>query len=389
MRLVSLDDRGCRSARRVGAKAARLARARQAGLPVLPGWALPVAEARAALRAGAAAVRDGNVAAARRAVLAHGLDDDLAGELRAVAARLGRRVIVRSSSPLEDDPRWSGAFSSIGEIGPGEVAVAVRSCWASAFAVDPLHRLDACGLALPALALGTLIQPEIEPAAGGTARVTAGGVVVEGVDGHPAAVLSGWADGATARIGRGRVEGDLAEFVGEATVRAVAGLAEAVRRVLGDDVIEWAAHDRGLSLLQSGRSAAVAERTQPSGAVPAGGRRVPATTVVPGDAVGHLVYLRPHESPPPGDGGFILLVDRPLPALAPLLFGARGVIARAGPTGSHLAGVARGIGVPMVVGCRVETVTGPPEHLGDGGNDWLAAIDGPAVVLRPSAEPRR
>src|SRR5262249_57625960 len=63
------------AARLVGAKAARLARAAAAGLTVLPGWALPVAEAAPALSAGAAAVRQGRPAAARRAVLGHRLDD--------------------------------------------------------------------------------------------------------------------------------------------------------------------------------------------------------------------------------------------------------------------------------------------------------------------------
>lgn len=42
-----------------GAKAARLAAARAAGFPVLPGWVLPAAESRPAIRAGAAAVRGG------------------------------------------------------------------------------------------------------------------------------------------------------------------------------------------------------------------------------------------------------------------------------------------------------------------------------------------
>ena len=43
----------------LGAKAARLGRASAAGLPVLPGWVVPVAEAVPALEAGAAAVRAG------------------------------------------------------------------------------------------------------------------------------------------------------------------------------------------------------------------------------------------------------------------------------------------------------------------------------------------
>ncbi len=190
----------------IGAKAARLARAAGMGLPVLPGWVVPVAEGTPALGAGASAVRQGRPAAARRAVLGHRLDDRLAAELRWAVAGLGGRIIVRSSSPLEADPRWSGAFSSVAEVGPDDVTAAIRSCWASAFAVDPLKRLDACGLPPEALELGVLLQPEIRPVAGGVARVTrtdAVGVAemtVEGVRGHPGALLSGCADGASAIV---------------------------------------------------------------------------------------------------------------------------------------------------------------------------------------------
>ena len=72
-----------------------------------------------------------------------------------------------------------------------------------------------------------------------------------------------------------------------------------------------------------------------------------------------------------------------MPALAPLLFSARGIIARSGAAGSHLAGVAGSLGVPMVVGCRPERVTGPAA--GEGA--WLAAIDGSTgeVALLPAA----
>ncbi len=204
-----------------GAKAARLSAALRAGFPVLPGWVVPCAESGPAVRAAATVLRGGQHAAGRRAVLSCLLDPALAAELREAAARLGGRVIVRSSSRLEDDPRWSGAFSTVAGVGPDEVVTAVRSCWASAFAVDPLARLDACGLPLEALEMGILIQPEICPAAGGMARMeppapangTAGvasgrpwvipgsvEVVVEGVEGHPGALLTGWADGVSARV---------------------------------------------------------------------------------------------------------------------------------------------------------------------------------------------
>jgi phosphohistidine swiveling domain-containing protein len=104
------------------------------------------------------------------------------------------------------------------------------------------------------------------------------------------------------------------------------------------------------------------------------------------------VACRPHERPPGDCGDAILLVDQPVPALAPLLFSARGVIARTGAAGSHLAEVARSLGVPMVLGCRPERVTGTPD-VPDG--VFLAAIDGstgdvallPAAGASPAASP--
>ncbi len=445
-RLVPLEE-----ARAAGAKAARLARALRAGLPVLPGWVLPVAEGHPALRAGAAAVRRSGVAAGRRAVLARPLDPGLTSELRETVARLGGRVIVRSSSPLERDPRWSGAFSSVTEVGPDDVAPAVRSCWSSAFAVDPLERLEACGLPLEALELGVLIQPEIRPAAGGTARLVsppgasgaaapgragrafgAAEVMVEGIEGHPAALLSGWAEGASARArlpGGAVAEGQLAALIGPRAVLAVAGLAEGTYRALGDDVIEWAACDGKVWLLQSLRSVPAPEGvtavTAGGDAVPGGGaegeaawpwaaagpwpaaglaglraprewmpvlvaavlsrgEHVRARPAAPGTAAGRLLACRPHERPPGDCRDAILLADRPVPALAPLLFAARGVIARTGAPGSHLVEVARSLGVPMVVGCRPELAAGPLS-LTDGA--WLAAVDGSAgdVAFLPDA----
>ena len=459
----------------IGAKAARLARAAAAGLAVLPGWVVPVPEGRPALGAGAAAVRQGRPAAARRAVLGHRLDDALATELRDAVAGLGGRAIARSSSPLEADPRWSGAFSSVAEVGPDDVVAAVRSCWASAFAVDPLQRLGACRLPPEALELGVLLQPEIRPVAGGVARVTrtgpagAGGaeVTVEGVRGHPGALLAGWAEGASARVPlpgttavtggpaagpppAGPAAGGLAGLLGPELVAAVAALAGYAWRLLGDDVIEWAADDRGIWLLQSQRSGTVAreaaaepraavdreapagqemtasqEMTAGGGATagrgaatgPAGaasgpghtawaggglptsragmpllaatvlgrGEHVPGRPGAPGTAAGRLVACRPHERPPGGCGDAILLVDQPVPALAPLLFAARGVIARTGAAGSHLAEVARSLGVPMVLGCRPEQVTGTPAVPGGA---FLAAIDGSTgdVALLPAAD---
>jgi phosphoenolpyruvate synthase/pyruvate phosphate dikinase len=428
-----------------GAKAARLSAALRAGFPVLPGWVVPAAESRPAIRAAAAVLRGGRPAAGRRAVLSHPPDPALAGELREAATRLGGRVIVRSSSPLEADPRWSGAFSTVAGVGPDEVMTAVRSCWASAFAVDPLTRLGSCGLPLEALELGVLLQPEISPTAGGVARVvrpapggrparvdppTPGGeaagmsrpapggpgcveVVVAGVEGHPGPLLAGWADGASARVSLPGLaaDGSLLDLLGRDLVISVARLAAGAHRCLGDETIEWAVQDGQVWLLQSrpaqpapadprpglasagapcrvdapsgtpalsgtgapGPDLAARERMPLlSAAVRQHGRHLRGRPAVAGQAAGRLVACRPHERPPAASRDAILLIDRPLPALAPLLFTARGVIARSGAAGSHLAEVARSLSVPMVIGCHPETVTGA----GSPGAPWLAAIDG-------------
>ena len=256
---------------------------------------------------------------------------------------------------------WSGAFSSVIGVGTDDVATAVRSCWASAFAPDPLGRLDECGLDLDALELAVLVQPEIVPSAGGVARAAAGcGVRVEGVLGHPGAMLSGWAEGAR--------DEELAALIGRETVADVADLAGRVYAELGDDLIEWAACEGKIWLLQSQRSRrGVVDGGSPAAPV-AGGIRVPGQPAVPGTAAGPLLYCRPHQAV--DCRGAIVLVDRPLPALAPLLFGARGVISRAGAAGSHLAEVARSLGVPMVTSCRVEAVTGPDP------SGWFATVNG-------------
>jgi pyruvate,water dikinase len=441
-RLVPLG--GTEAAAVVGAKAARLSAALRAGLPVLPGWVVPCEQARGAMHAAASMVRRGQAAAARRAALSVPVDSVVGTELAEAAERLGGRVIVRSSSPLESDPRWSGAFSSIAEIGPAEIVTAVRSCWAAAFAVDPLARLDSCGLGPEALELAVVIQPELRPDAGGIARVVVPPhadsgdghgrdviVDVEGVPGHPGPLLAGWADGVSARLSvpvrpagpsPSAAGSELARLIGPQFADAVARLAARVRRLLGDDIIEWAIQDGKVWLLQSGASGSAGTRrpdgkpadaaghlqvlAAPGSGGPAGvadhagglsqdlerlaareqmpllaaairarGQCLPARPAAGGTAAGRLVPCRPHERLAASALDAILLVDRPVPALAPLLFGARGLVARSGTAGAHLAEVARSLAVPMVTGCQVQVAIGA-EPAGLPPVSWLAAIDG-------------
>ena len=101
------------------------------------------------------------------------------------------------------------------------------------------------------------------------------------------------------------------------------------------------------------------------------GRQVPADPAVLGVAVGRLVRYGPHGPAAARHEGAILLVDRPLPAHAPLLLAARGVISRTAAD-PYEGGAAGGRGVPTVTGCRPELATGG--EVADG--SWLAAIDG-------------
>src|SRR5262249_51480946 len=59
---------------RIGVKADRLEAALRAGLPVLPGWVVPVGEGESARGAGVDAIRAHGVAAGRMAVLGVALD---------------------------------------------------------------------------------------------------------------------------------------------------------------------------------------------------------------------------------------------------------------------------------------------------------------------------
>jgi phosphohistidine swiveling domain-containing protein len=379
-RLLSLDDPAAASAAVTGGKAAGLARARQAGLPVLPGYVAPAREGTAALRAGYAALGDSGRAAARRAVLASAVPAGLVAEMASAVTRLGGRVIVRSSSGLDDDPRWSGAFSSIREIGPGDVAAAARSCWCSAFAPDPLARLERCGLGPEVLGLSLLVQPDLEPDAGGLARWAGAEAEVAWVRGHPGGLLAGAEDGDP-----GAPDPDM--------LREVTAVVRAVHAFCGDDLVEWAWTGGRVVLLQSGSGAGGGSGALAGPVAPDAGDgvvRLPGRACVPGDAAGRLRYAapgRPMAARSAGAGGHILVAARPLPSLAPLLFGARGIVCQSGSGGSHLAGVARALGVPMLVQVPLADAVGPLDRVGDAPG-WLAVISGhrAELVLVPAAE---
>jgi phosphoenolpyruvate synthase/pyruvate phosphate dikinase len=190
---------------------------------------------------------------------------------------------------------------------------------------------------------------------------------VTAVAGHPGALLAGWATGETTVV-------DSSVPPAPGPARAAAELARRVSGTLGYDVVEWAAVGAEVYLLQASHSPATAAPAAPRSSPDIAGARVAGTRSVAGDAVGRLRFVRPHGGDSPGGGPRILVCERPVPAHAPLLFGASGLVSLAGPAECHLVEVARALGVPCLVDTPVARLTGPPDRINAG--NWLAAIDG-------------
>lgn len=185
------------------------------------------------------------------------LDAVLAAELDVRIASLGASLVVRSSSPLEAEGRWAGAFTSYVGIEPNQIGVAVRGCWASTYSRDVLERCENEGIDPASLRLAVLIQPAIEFEAGGAARVDENDAVhITATRGSPAALMTGWVAGEEIVVDpRSSVPAEGSRVLGAEGLIAIAALARRVRALLGDDLIEWGtAPNFGVLLLQTTRT---------------------------------------------------------------------------------------------------------------------------------------
>jgi Pyruvate phosphate dikinase, AMP/ATP-binding domain/PEP-utilising enzyme, mobile domain len=251
--LTGLDDPAALDPLRVGAKAAGLAQARLAGLSVLPGVVIDVARSLPFL---ADAVR----VAAQRGAYAGQLvimDCDLpAGLADAVRQAVScQRLVVRSSSPVEESGEWSGAFASYTDVGPAELEAAVRGCWSSMLGRDALARFEQAGRDPAATGMAVLIQPAITPSPGGVAQVD-GDVahITVADDGQLPALLQGLAGGKSAEMSRHRgAHGPAVEAYGRPLLARVAGLAWACQARTGLNYLEWAFAGEHCYLLQARR----------------------------------------------------------------------------------------------------------------------------------------
>lgn len=229
--VADLSDAGAADARRTGAKAAALARARAAGLPVLPGIVIAT-DAVAALKRDPGAI-----------------------DLRRIYERarlLGPVLIVRSSSTAEDsaDTAMAGAFDSVPRVSDADAFLR---------AVETVIRSGQRNSKSGAMAV--LIQPQLDCEVGGVmfgidpATGDARRVVTAASEG-PAALVSGNASGSHFILrGRGRpIETDTSEgpVLEPALLRRLARLMDDVEALFGSPQdIEWAVSGGRLYLLQS------------------------------------------------------------------------------------------------------------------------------------------
>ncbi len=270
-RLVSLEDPRARDEGTAGAKAAGLARARAAGLPVLPGWVLPSGEAGDAAAAGSAALARSGPAAACLAVAGLRLDADLLAELARATDELGGSVIVRSSTSFDDDARWSGAFATYHEVTEKDLAAAVLGCWASAFTRDVVARADRMGTLPESAGIAVLVQPWVAFETGGTAsRRPDGSTVVALAPCGPAGLAGGGASGGRLEVSADGVVAGVADAGRAEMAVRVAALAAAVARETGHQTIEWGAAADGPVVLQTRPAGIEAARSarRPSAGVP-------------------------------------------------------------------------------------------------------------------------
>jgi hypothetical protein len=236
--IIPLEDRSAEDAAIVGAKAAGLARARRAGLPVLPGWIVPAETAPPILPDDVDPSRGpGAMSRMFETPLPAGLEDALDR-----LAHVGQRWIVRSSTSLDDDGRWAGAFSSYLDVESAQLPTAVRGCWSSLFTADAIRRGKATGITTRDIRLAVLIQPWRDFTSGGIARVGSVGVEVLGGAGPPHALL----------------RGQNLRAAPVPPTDAVERLTRAASTATGATVVEWGSAGDDLVLLQVRREAVAA-----------------------------------------------------------------------------------------------------------------------------------
>ena len=256
-RVVWLADPEALDVSLVGAKAAGLARARRAGLAALDGFVVTLAASAEPLQLAATELARRGSGAARMTVLRSDLDETLTAEIAEAAAGLAEPLIARSSSALEGEGTWAGAFASLPELHRDEVPKALRSVWSGMFTLEALERFEAVGIEPGSARMGVLVQTELAPDCGGAAIVDElGAVTISAVKGSPRDLLAGWIPGVRATVAPdGSISGQEAlELIGAGTLTEVAALAREAAGELDCNLTEWAVTGGAPVLLQVQRT---------------------------------------------------------------------------------------------------------------------------------------
>jgi hypothetical protein len=249
--LIGLDDPGALDPQLVGAKAARLALARRAGISALYGVVIEVAVSLPNLAEAARVARLHGPAAGQLAMMDRELPAGLADAVREAVG--SERLVVRSSSPIEESGEWSGAFASYSDVGPGELETAVLGCWSSMLRRDALARFEQAGRDPAATGMAVLVQQAITPSPGGVAHVHRDAVRISVAgDGQLAGLLQGRVAGQWAELSRGGgATGPAVQAYGLALLERVADLARACHERTGAGQLEWAFAGDRCYLLQA------------------------------------------------------------------------------------------------------------------------------------------
>jgi rifampicin phosphotransferase len=255
--VLPLDEVGSADTARVGRKAATLGELRRAGFPVPDGVVLATeALARTLAAAGL------EVAASPDRVAAAALPGEITAAVAAVAGRLGGGPLAVRSSALDEDlpgASYAGQYETVLGVATGELAAAVRRCWASAFAPHAAAYRRSRGVGLQA-AMAVLVQPMVAAEAAGVAfsadPITGdrGTAVVNAVRGLGDRLVTGTAspDEWVVRGGAATCRAAPEAAIDAAVAVEVATLARRVEARLGvPQDIEWALAGGELVLLQA------------------------------------------------------------------------------------------------------------------------------------------
>ena len=108
------------------------------------------------------------------------------------------------------------------------------------------------------------------------------------------------------------------------------------------------------------------------------GRKLQGEAISPGVGAGAVRYVEGLPASATPFPRMILVAPNPIPQLAPLLWGAAGLVTFGGSEAAHLVEVARSVGVPTVIGCDEEIMRA---LIGDGSGLVLAAVNGDRGVV--------